>query len=325
MIPLKQTIPDDDKTGRLGNYYSTTIASLVHVPVEDVPMLEKAMLESREECNNLLHYWLIEYDMHVTTLLLDGNWPVKNVLHYMDSVNPLPYYILEGEDEKGRHHAVIARGKRIVHNVSTTRNVVGPGRSNNSSFYVIRTVSHGNFMQMLKQLNYAVVLYKNTGSIEHIKETLSYLYDSCLQDVPPVTQDEMFKMTIDAIDRNENVSAKITAALNTVARAADPQSEEANDISSSFTQSVVGMTYSFDELVAIYRKYTNDDTSIIASFEIDEDGSVVIARFDTEDEDVQEPHLRFYVDGRIDVGYYSPDKEWTTHKNYKKGKDESKH
>jgi hypothetical protein len=40
MIPVKQTVLHDPANGKVGNCFSAVLSSLLHIPIEDIPMFQ---------------------------------------------------------------------------------------------------------------------------------------------------------------------------------------------------------------------------------------------------------------------------------------------
>lgn len=94
MIPVKQTILHDPDNGKHGNCLSAVLASLLHLPIEDIPVFS-----SPETWRKELNKWLSQYG-----------------LAYMSVVDVKPY--IRDAGIVGLHHEICGttmRGKDTLH------------------------------------------------------------------------------------------------------------------------------------------------------------------------------------------------------------------
>ena len=102
MIPIQQSI-----TGARGNCFSACLASLLEVPIEDVPLF---LWESGDgtifDWSERLDAWLKPMGLYALHFFSGQRPPrvMPGVLHIMTGISP-----------RGRPHAVIGLGGEIVH------------------------------------------------------------------------------------------------------------------------------------------------------------------------------------------------------------------
>ncbi len=151
MIPVNQKYKHDPDAGVIGDCFRACLASLLELPLEQVPHFA---LESRkaglESMMPLVKDWLAARGLYLF------NFPVSPPLGYRDPTgeivrrygkcNPNIYYILAGAirpdvEETGEdryNHAVICHGGRIVHNPNDSKpDIVGPINSGSYLIFVL--------------------------------------------------------------------------------------------------------------------------------------------------------------------------------------------
>ena len=102
MIPIDQSV-----LGARGNCFSACLASLLEIPIEDVPFfLSEPGDVSRFQWAERLDAWLEPFGLYALHFFADPARPgaFPGVLHIMTGMSP-----------RGRPHAVIGKGRFVVH------------------------------------------------------------------------------------------------------------------------------------------------------------------------------------------------------------------
>jgi len=104
MIPVMQT-----EVGDRGNCYSACLASLLHLPISDVPnFFDTAADDSPAAWFAGVREWLAGHNLCVTSFEVDANGRFYGW-------SPHAYLITCGKSPRGRDHATIWKGGVMVH------------------------------------------------------------------------------------------------------------------------------------------------------------------------------------------------------------------
>lgn len=113
MKPVKQTIRRDSKNGVWGNCYQAVIASMLELPLNEVPHFADGG-PSGGEFSERVRAFLAKRGLAAVQIPYRGS-PVFDVLRTIDFASHGDvFYILGATSARGAPHAVIAKGGRIV-------------------------------------------------------------------------------------------------------------------------------------------------------------------------------------------------------------------
>lgn len=108
MTPVDQTIVHDPESGAIGNCMQAAIASILDLPLDDVPHFAQ-LYEDPKECGDALFAWLVE--RRILWLQLDLDQPLP------DDMPCLMY----GDSPRGLPHLVVCVGSEMVHDPHPSR------------------------------------------------------------------------------------------------------------------------------------------------------------------------------------------------------------
>lgn len=97
-----------------GNCYSACVASLLELPIEDVPYF---MGEPANEWSKRLDEWLAPRGFYALHYEIN---PENRAYYDREKLWPKGFYILGGKSPRG-DHAVVARGRDMVHDPHPSR------------------------------------------------------------------------------------------------------------------------------------------------------------------------------------------------------------
>lgn len=103
MTPVDQTILHDPDTGAIGNCWQAAVATLLDLPLDDVPHFAAA-----DDFDGLWHWWLHERRM------------VCMHVGLLDLPNDIPC-LLVGTSPRDIAHIVVGIGTRMVHDPHPSR------------------------------------------------------------------------------------------------------------------------------------------------------------------------------------------------------------
>lgn len=107
MTPVDQTILHDPETGAIGNCMQAAIASLLDLPLDDVPHFVKLYPES-EQCGQAISDWCLDRRYFVVQLDLE-QLPDQMLC------------MLHGTSPRGLPHVVVGRGTEMIHDPHPSR------------------------------------------------------------------------------------------------------------------------------------------------------------------------------------------------------------
>ncbi len=110
MKPVDQTTFGPRTNGKVGNCMSACIASLLELGIDDVPYFMGTEDEPDDLWKKRINRWAAPYGfsfMHFKTAKGFTEWPPG-------------YYVLTGRSPRGMH-AVVAKGKKMVHDPHPSR------------------------------------------------------------------------------------------------------------------------------------------------------------------------------------------------------------
>lgn len=124
MIPLKQRNRHRPDEGIYGDCHRAAIASILELPLDDVPHFLEDNCDSVEFAKREREF-LVSRGIVPISIAFDCDLPsVFMTLRYL---NPTIYYILGGESRTGVNHSVVCRGGEVVHDPSLNNaGIVGP-------------------------------------------------------------------------------------------------------------------------------------------------------------------------------------------------------
>lgn len=124
MIPVAQKNLHRPNEGVWGDCHAACIASLLEVPLEDVPNFGHGGPDG-DEFNRRVRKYLGSHGLAMGSAAFDGT--LEAVLRMMKLINPDVYYILGGRSKTGVDHSVIAFEDEIVHDPSINQSgIIGP-------------------------------------------------------------------------------------------------------------------------------------------------------------------------------------------------------
>ena len=103
MIPTKQTVLHDPENGKIGNCLSAVLASLLHLPIEEVPVFADAATWRKD-----LNTWLKQYGLAYVMLAKDGflaDYGIEGVWHEISGDSPRRHDVM---------HACVAKDGEVV-------------------------------------------------------------------------------------------------------------------------------------------------------------------------------------------------------------------
>lgn len=130
MIPLMQRNRHDPANGIYGDCHRAAYASLLELPLDDVPHFcdgpdEGSTTQKERE-------WLAKRGLTNINIIFPGETDLDDVLGTIEAVNPGVMFILGGTSTNGTGHSVVAGCGRILHDPSLTKkdhhSIVGPMR-----------------------------------------------------------------------------------------------------------------------------------------------------------------------------------------------------
>lgn len=105
MKPVMQT-----ETGDSGNCFSACLASVLELPIEEVPNFFHGEDKSPEAWWRRARAWLETQGFGIVCMTVDSDH--HDPLHWY---HPDAYLIVAGKSERGRDHAIVCRGGRMIH------------------------------------------------------------------------------------------------------------------------------------------------------------------------------------------------------------------
>src|SRR6266581_6866987 len=111
MRPVEQTILHDPEKGVVGNCFAACLASLLEIPLDDVPHFFGASTDSWRKDLNL---WLARRGLSFIDVWCPN--PTNFQWYVTEQLSQVGYYVLSGPSPryKSVEHAVIAKGGKIV-------------------------------------------------------------------------------------------------------------------------------------------------------------------------------------------------------------------
>ena len=117
MIPVMQKNRHDPTNGIYGDCHRAAIASLLEIPIEDVPHFCDAdsYLPDAEKLSVRERRWLSGRGLTSINVVYPGETSLDDVLSTVDAVNPGIMFILGGTSVNGCGHSVVAGCGRVLH------------------------------------------------------------------------------------------------------------------------------------------------------------------------------------------------------------------
>lgn len=106
MTPVDQTSFFDPATGTHGNCVQAAVATLLDLPLDDVPDLIQGATSGGDQ-DRRLRRWL--RDRGLELVMLGGHWSLDT------------FYLASGPAARGVHHMVVMRDGRIAHDPHPSR------------------------------------------------------------------------------------------------------------------------------------------------------------------------------------------------------------
>jgi len=128
MIKINDSIKHDPDNGTYGNCHQACLASLLELPLEEVPhFFDKGVFEDTEDGLKAQDIWLAAQGYGWVELPCTGD-SLKDALNFAAKYGSKGHYILVAESKKGCGHSVVCKGNKIVHDPSygATHGIVGP-------------------------------------------------------------------------------------------------------------------------------------------------------------------------------------------------------
>lgn len=107
MIPYKQLCRHDPENGIYGDCHRTCIASILALPIEDIP-------HYHENQHKQLTEWLNDRGLTFIQIVFQGINSLEDVLLTMKLTNPGIHYILGGMARNNVNHSVVCCDNKIV-------------------------------------------------------------------------------------------------------------------------------------------------------------------------------------------------------------------
>jgi hypothetical protein len=132
MIPVMQRNRHDPANGIYGDCHRAAIASLLELPLDDVPHFcdAESELPGADPLQVRERNWLAGRDLTNINVIYPGETSLGDVLATVEAVNPGVMFILGGTSTTGCGHSVVAGCGRILHDPSLTKtgdhSIVGP-------------------------------------------------------------------------------------------------------------------------------------------------------------------------------------------------------
>lgn len=126
MTPIKQRNRHDPENGVYGDCHRAALASLLDLPIDDVPhFMEGLGPKDGEIFNRLQEQFLRSHGLTPVIFAISGT--LETVLEQCEVWNPGQLYLLGGESRSGFGHTVIAGSGKIVHDPHPKEvGIVGP-------------------------------------------------------------------------------------------------------------------------------------------------------------------------------------------------------
>ena len=151
MIPVNQKYKHDPDAGVVGDCFRACLASLLELPLEQIPhFARESATAGLESMMPLVEDWLAARGLYLFNFPVSPPFgyrdPTREIVRRYGKRNPNIHYILSGAtrpdaDETGDdryNHAVICHGGQIVHDPNDSKpGVVGPTNSGCYNIYVL--------------------------------------------------------------------------------------------------------------------------------------------------------------------------------------------
>lgn len=128
MTPQFNSVPHDPPNS-YGNCYSACLASLLDVPVTEVPHFygDPDNFTPDEAVANV-RKWLAERGLCLIQSIFPGETRLTAVLYAVDYMNPGQRYVLTGKSAQGYGHSVICCNGAIEHDPAGS-GIIGPANN----------------------------------------------------------------------------------------------------------------------------------------------------------------------------------------------------
>ena len=133
MTPQKQRFRHNPPE-TFGDCASACLASLLDMPIEDVPHFSKLFWEDRDGWGKAEKEFLASKGLRKAQFGYSSE--LKDVLLYMKEANPDMYYILLGTSKNGTHHDVIGLNDEIVWDPSIDNSGIVAPCKDEGAYYV---------------------------------------------------------------------------------------------------------------------------------------------------------------------------------------------
>lgn len=137
--PVKQQFHHDPANGSWGDCFRACLASLLGLPLGDVPhFMDKGV--GSEAAGVASRAWLGARGLMLVEIPMTGD--LDPVLSTVEHFNPGLRFMLSGHSRTGCDHCVICQGGRIIHDPSLTdAGIVGPCQGSEPHLYWISFLS----------------------------------------------------------------------------------------------------------------------------------------------------------------------------------------
>ena len=131
MIPVDCTVKvHDPANGQIGDCHRACVASLLDLPVDDVPhFFDYPVSEGGERGLAEQEKWLAKRGLFNLELPFTSE-SLDDVLSFISAYSGDTYYMLVAKSRSGQNHCVIAQGNKIIHDPTygNPHGVVGPAK-----------------------------------------------------------------------------------------------------------------------------------------------------------------------------------------------------
>lgn len=141
MTPHPQKFRHAPEHGVWGDCWRACIASLLDLPLEEVPHVLDQGVEI-DVGRPALHAWLKPRGLSTFMFPMSGS--LQEVLTAIGEWNPDAFYMLVGKSRTGCNHIVICRGNEIIHDTGITQpGIIGPCIEDDTYFWIEVLVHDG--------------------------------------------------------------------------------------------------------------------------------------------------------------------------------------
>lgn len=127
MIEVTQQFLHDPSNGVWGDCQRAVLASLLELPIEEVPHFALEAKDDASKFYDLIREFLQKRNLAIWSIPFDGGISLVDLLYSVAKSNPGIFYQLSGTSKNGTDHVVICLGDRIVWDPAIDKSgIVGP-------------------------------------------------------------------------------------------------------------------------------------------------------------------------------------------------------